>query len=560
MTNHLYFKNIFQISQWLPEYKWSFFRLDLIAGITLASFVLPESMAYASLAGLPSEVGIYCCIAGGLLFALFTTGRQIAVGPTSAISLMVGASVAVLSGGDLGKAIAIASLTAFAIFVISLLAYLFKLSSLMSFISENILLGFKAGAALSIISTQLPKLFSLHAEGPNFFSRIYHLIIQIPESNLTVLIFGITAFLLLRLGHHFFPGRPVSLLVVIGALALFTIYPLVEHGFHMAGEIPSGLPEIKRPSLRFSDIDGIFGLALGCFLMGYVETVSVARTFGEKNNYQIDPQQELLSLGMANLGTSITGAYPVAGGLSQSTVNDKAGAKTPMSLIICSVVLILILMFLTDLLKNLPEVLLAAVVLDAVLGLIKIKSLKEIYSIQKSEFWIAMVAVFSVLIFGILKGVLISVVFSILKLIKKSKNPNISVLGLIPGTEVYSDIERNPTNSEITGIRILRVESSILYFNADFVEDRILELCSDPAILTVILDLNSSPHVDVTGAKMLFKISEKLREEKKELKIVGARAEVRDILRKLHLEEQIGKISRRDTIQDIVSKVQGGRP
>lgn len=555
MNINLSVSNVFRIIQWIPQYNWGAFRFDLIAGVTLASFVLPESMAYAHLAGLPSEVGIYCCIAGGLLFALFTTGRQIAVGPTSAISLMVGASVAVLSGGDLERAIAIASLTAFAIFVISILAYFFKLSSLMSFISENILLGFKAGAALSIISTQLPKLFSLHAEGSNFFARIYNLIPNLAETNLTVLIFGVIAFSLLRLGHRFFPGRPISLLVVIGTLLVFAFYPLAEYGFQMAGEVPSGLPEIKRPSLRFSDVDGIFGLALGCFLMGYVETVSVARTFAEKNNYQIDPQQELLSLGMANLATSLTGAYPVAGGLSQSTVNDKAGAKTPMSLIICSVVLILILLFLTDLLKNLPEVLLAAVVLDAVLGLIKIKALKEIYGIKKSEFWIAMVALGCVLLFGILKGVLISAIFSILAMIVKSKNPKIPVLGMIPGTEVYSNIERNPTNVEIPGIKILRVDSSILYYNAEFVENRVLDLSADPSIKTVIVDLSSAPFVDVTGAKTFFKIAEKLKETKKTLRVVGAHAEVRDILRKVHLEEQIGEISRRDTIHDVVSEM-----
>lgn len=542
------------ILQWLPGYSWIFFRYDLIAGITLASFVLPESMAYARLAGLPAEAGIYCCIIGGLLFALFTTSKQMAVGPTSAISLMVGTTVAVLSGGNLEQSIAIASLTAFAIFALSLLAYFLNLSSLMSFVSENILLGFKAGAALTIISTQLPKLFSIEPSGSNFFIRVFELGKSLPEANLTVFLFGAIVFLLLRLGHRFFPGRPVSLVVVLATLFLFWIYPLADHGFLMAGKIPSGLPEFQLPSLRFEDIDGIFGLALGCFLVGYVETVSVARTFAEKHNYPIHPKQELLALGMANLGTSLTGAYPVAGGLSQSTVNDTAGAKSPMTLIVCSGVLIAILLFFSQHLQNLPEALFAVVVIDAVLGLIKIKALKELYYLHKGEFQIAVVAILGVLVFGILKGVLIAALFSILVLIVRSKNPHVAILGQIPGTEVFSDVERNPTNTEIPGIKILRIESNLLYFNAEFVENQILILANSPEIHSVILDLSSCPSVDISGGKVLAKINEELKSQNKELKIVGALAEVRDMLRKLHLEEEIGKISRRDTIKDAVQR------
>ena len=543
------------ILQWLSGYSWVLLRYDLLAGITLASFVLPESMAYAQLAGLPSEAGIYCCIVGGLFFALFTTSKQMAVGPTSAISLMVGTTVGILSGGNLQQAIAIASLTALAIFALCLLAYFLKLSSLMSFVSENILIGFKAGAALTIISTQLPKVFSVEAIGSNFFIRMYELASDLPYTNLSVLAFGLVVFALLRLGHRFFPGKPISLLVVIATLLLFGLYPLAEQGFKMAGEIPMGLPEFKRPSVRFEDIDGIFGLALGCFLVGYVETVSVARTFAEKHRYSVNPQQELLSLGMANLGTSLTGAYPVAGGLSQSTVNDIAGAKTPMALILCSGILLSVLLFFSQMLKNLPEVLFAVVVIDAVLGLIKIKDLKELYSLHKGEFNIALVAILGVLVFGILKGVLIAALFSILVLIVRSKNPHVAILGQIPGTEVFSDIERNPTNTEINGLKILRIESNLLYFNAEFVEHQILILSNSSEVHTVILDLSSCSFVDITGGKTLVKINEELKAQNKELKIVGALAEVRDILRKLHLEDEIGKISRRDTIKDAVQRV-----
>src|SRR3954466_8718863 len=205
------------VSTWLPAYKKAFVRWDLIAGITLASFVLPESMAYATLAGVPTYFGIYCCLAGGLFFALFTSSRQVAVGPTSSISLMIGSTVAVLSGGDPTRWAAIAELTALTVAGICLIAYIFKLSSIVNFISDSILLGFKAGAALSIMATQLPKIFGVEGGGSNFFERIVTVFQHLPETNWVVLGFGAAALLLLIAGDIFFPGKPVSLVVVIGA-------------------------------------------------------------------------------------------------------------------------------------------------------------------------------------------------------------------------------------------------------------------------------------------------------------------------------------------------------
>jgi MFS superfamily sulfate permease-like transporter len=366
---------LFPLLGWIKDYHLGLAKWDLIAGITLASFVLPESMAYASLAGVPAQFGIYCCLAGCLLFALFTESKQVAVGPTSALSLMVGTTVAVMSGGDLHRWAAIASLTALVVFVLCLAAYLLKLSTLVNFISENILLGFKAGAAFSIAITQLPKLFGVEGGGSNFFERTWTLVGRLPETNWTVFIFGLTALALLRASNRFLPGRPVSLFVVMAAILAVNLAPEFLAGLHLTGEVPAGLPIIARPSLRFEDVDGIFGLALGCFVMGYIETMAVARTFAEKNNYEVNPRQELLALGVANLGAAFASGYPVSGGMSQSTVNDKAGAKTPMALIVCSITLSILLLYFTGLLKSLPEVILAVVVLDAITGLVKVKEL-----------------------------------------------------------------------------------------------------------------------------------------------------------------------------------------
>ena len=547
-----FLKQSLPIATWLPQYKLPNLRWDMIAGLTLASFVLPESMAYATMAGVPPEAGIYCCIAGGLFYALFTSTKQVAVGPTSAMSLMVATTVATLSGGDIQRWAAIASLTALTIFVFCIISYFLRLSSLVSFISEDVLLGFKAGAALSIIATQLPKLFGLHSGGDNFFGRMYYLFHELPKTNIQVLLFGLGAFILLRLGHRLAPGRPISLLVVVLSVFVFSSSNIVHYGFEMTGELPMGLPPFRIPSLRFDDLDGVLTLAMGCFLMGYIETVSVARTFAEKNYDNVNPRQELLALGAANFGAAFASGYPVAGGLSQSTVNDKAGARTPLTLIICSAVLVVMMLNFTHLLKNLPQVVLAAVVLDAVLGLIKVKALKNLYYLKRDEFGISLIAIVAVLFFGILKGVLIAAICSIIVVLIRSKLPNIAVLGQIPGTDKYSDIKRNPDNVEIPHLKIIRVESSIFYFNEENVHDTIIELIANPDIKHVILDLSSTPYIDVAGAKMLSKLSTELKDRSISLKIVGALAVARDMLRKLGLEEQIGHISRRDSMQDEV--------
>ena len=544
------------IIDWLPQYQSAFLKWDMLAGITLAFFVLPESMAYATLAGVPSYFGIYCCIAGGLFFALFTTSKHLAIGPTSSMSLMIGSTVAVLSGGDPARWAAIASLTALVVAVLCLIAFVLRLSALVNFISDSILLGFKAGAALSIMATQIPKLFGVEGGGSNFFTRMSNLFQQLPKTNWTVLIFGLIGLAVLFLGDRLFPGKPVSLAVVIASILVITYTQLSGAGIHLAGEIPSQLPTIKRPSLRFSDVDGILDLAFACFLMGYIETISAARTFAMKNNYTINPRQELLSLGAANFASAFSSGYVVAGGLSQSTVNENSGAKSPLSLIICSVSLGLILLFLAGFLKNLPEVILAAIVIHAVSGLIKVKELKRIYTLDKVEFSIAMTAVAGVLVFGILKGVIIAVFLSLILLIRRISRPNVPILGRIGNSLLYSDITRHTDNIIIDDVTIQRVESSILYFNAQDIVDKIyrnLEF-SESAPRLMILDLSAVPFVDVSGASMLLKLFQQLQERGIAIKLVGALSNVRELFRKVGVENLTGRISRSASIHEAVEE------
>lgn len=549
-----YAHQLFPPLLWFKGYNKKTLKADFIAGITLAAYGIPVSLAYATLAGLPPEYGIYGYLVGGIFYAMLGTSKQLAIGPTSAISLLIGTTIADMAHGDVQRWADIASLTALIFAALAILAYLLRLSGIINFISETVLLGFKAGAALTIGLTQLPKLFGVKGGGENFLERLIMLIQQLPETNTTVLIFGIIAMVILILGEKMLPGKPVVIVVVIVSIILILATTLGLQDIATVGIIPSGLPEFHLPSLRFRDIDGVFPLAMACFLLSYIESVSAARALAQKNGYSIDPRQELLALGIANAAVAFGQGYPVAGGLSQSAVNDTAGAKTPLSLVFASATIAFCLLFLTDMLQYLPTVILAAIVLVAIRSLFDLKEMKHLYRINKQEFYVAIFALVGVLIWGILTGVLLAAIFTLLLMIKAISNPNVAFLGRIPGTKRYTDLERHPDNEIIEGVLIVRVESAILYFNVENIKEEIwskINSVSNP-IKTVILDLNSSPNVDIAGARFLKQLFIDLKKKKIALKIAEARSEVRDTLRYENLEDLLGHISRFVSVDDLV--------
>jgi SulP family sulfate permease len=551
---------VFPPAQWLAAYRPQWLAHDIIAGVTLAAYGIPVSLAYASLAGLPPQYGIYGYLVGGLFYALFGSSRQLAIGPTSAISMLVGVTVAGMAHGDPERWADIAALTALVMGGMCVLAWLLRLSSLVNFISETILLGFKAGAACTIALTQLPKLFGVKGGGEHFFERIVILGGQLPDTNLAVLAFGFAALAMLLLGEKLLPRLPVALFVVVISIIALSVTPLADLGFKVVGALPQGLPDFHAPGLRVRDVDGVVPLAFACLLLAYVESVSAARTLAQENGDEIDPRQELLGLGAANLAAAFCQAYPVAGGLSQSSVNHKAGAKTPLALVWASVTIGLCLMFLTGLLSNLPNVVLAAIVLVAVKGLIDIGGLRHVWRVSRFEFSVSMVAFGGVLLLGILKGVMLAAVVSILLIIERAAYPHVAFLGRIPGTRSYSDIERHPDNEAVPGALVFRVEASLLYFNAEHVRDAVWKKIRSTtgAMRLVVCDLSTSPMVDLAGAHMLATLHRTLEAMGMRLRIVAAHATVRDILRAEGLEERVGYFGRRISVADVIDELQGG--
>ncbi len=550
----MFWKTHIPALSWLQGYRFKTLGSDALAGITLAAYAIPVSLAYASLAGLPPQYGIYGYLLGGFFYALIGGSRQLAIGPTSAISLIIGVTIAGMANGDTQRWADIASLTALVFAGMSIATYFLRLSGVINFISDTVMTGFKAGAALAIATSQLPKLFGVSGGGDNFFERLVNLAQQWPQYNYYVLAFGIVVLILLIIGEKVLPGRPVAILIVVVSILVISFTPLGNLGFKTVGLIPSGLPKFHIPTLYAGDLDDIFTLAFACFLLATIESVSAAKAMAQKHGYKINPQQELLALGIVNLATAFGQSYPVSGGLSQTAVNDKAGAKTPIALIFASIAIGLCLLLLTGLLENLPNVVLACIVLVAIKGLVDFKEFFHLLKTNKTEFILAIIAVIGVLVFGILEGVLIAAIVTLILVLKAVSMPHVAILGRIPGTKRYSDVGRNPDNELFPQLFLFRVESSVYYFNTDYIENHILSKIywqyTPPS--TVVWDLSTSPNVDRVGAQMIGRLYLELKARGIRLRLAETRAGVRDILRHEKIDKLIGRISRQVSLNDIV--------
>ena len=542
---------------WLATYRPAFLTGDGVAGVTLAAYAIPQALAYATLAGLAPVAGVYGYMLGGLGYAALGSSRHLAVGPTSAISLLVGVSVAPMAAGDPVRFAQVASLTALLVAALAAAAWALKLSTLTSFVSDTILVGFKAGAGISIAVTQLPSALGVPGGGDHFFERIAALVPQLGGANLVVVALSAGALALLLAGERWLPGRPVALCVVVLSIVATTLLGLADRGVSTVGTIPAGLPAIDLPGIRPRDVEGVVMLAAACLLLGYVESVSAARALAGKHGYDVDVRQELLGLGGANLAAAIGHGYPVAGGLSQSAVNEQAGARTPMALVIASVTLGVALVFLTDLLRNLPKAVLAAIVLVAVKGLIDLREIARLRRVSRLEFRVAMIALVGVLLLGVLKGVLLAVVGSILLLLHRTAFPHVAVLGRIPGTTRFSDLERNPDNERVPGVVAFRVEAALLYFNVEHVLREVLRHvdAEGGTVRRVVCDLSTSPYVDLAGARMLERLTRELAARGATLRLAEAHATARDILRAEGLDEIAGPISRRVSVAAAIGDV-----
>src|SRR5256714_4343592 len=497
---------------WLRNYHLAWLRLDLLAGVTLAAYLLPAALGDASLANLPPEAGLYACLFGGLIFWIFCGSRYTVVSVTSAISLVIGSSLGEITGGNSARFGALAAGTALLVSLIAFVAWLAKAGVLVHFISESVMTGFKCGVALFLASTQLPKLFGFHAAHGSFWANTGFFFNHLNETNTTSLLIGGIALALLMLGKIFLKHKPVALFVVIGGIIAASALPLETHGVKLIGAVPQGLPPLKVPPLYWRDLNQLLPLALACFLLGAVETAAIGRMFAAKHGGRFDANQENLALAASNLFAGLGGGFPVSGGTSQSCVNEEGGARTPLSTALAAVFILMVVLFFSHLLSGLPQPILAAVVLVAIAGLLKLSILKELWRSDRSEFVVALAAFGGVLTFGLLRGVMIGAAISLVQFVRASSRPHVALLGRIPGTGRFSDRDRHADNELISNRMILRPESGLVLFNLDNVCDAILNrVRAGPESPTlVVLDLSAAPLVDMQSAHTLAGMAEEL--------------------------------------------------
>jgi len=544
---------------WLPAYNGSLLRGDILAGITLAAYLLPAALGDASLANLPPQAGLYACLFGGLIFWVFCGSRFTTVSVTSAISLVIGSSLREITDGDVMRFGALAAGTALLVSLIAFVAWLARAGVLVHFISESVMTGFKCGVALFLASTQLPKLFGFHGAHGSFWGNTGFFFKHLNETNTTSLLVGGIALALLILGKIFFKHKPVALFVVIGGIIAATTLSLETRGVKLIGAVPQGIPPLKVPTLYWRDLNELLPLALACFLLGAVETAAIGRMFAAKHGGRFDANQENLALAASNLFAGLGGGFPVSGGTSQSLVNEEGGAKTPLSTALAAVFILVVVLFFSRLLSALPQPMLAAVVLVAIAGLLNLSTLKALWLDDHSEFVVAMAAFAGVLTFGLLRGVMLGALISLVQLVRVSSRPHVALLGRIPGTRRFSDRDRHADNELIPNVMIFRPESGLIYFNVDNVCEAILSRVRLDAIppKLVVIDLSAAPIVDMQSAHTLASMADELGAMSIQFHAVEPRSSVRDRLRREGVDGKLGGINRFTTVADVIDHFLG---
>ena len=539
---------------WLRSYDRSWLRGDVVAGITLAAYLLPAALGDASLANLRPEAGLYACLFGGLVFWIFCGSRYTVASVTSAISLVIGASLGEITGGNMMRFGALAAGTASLVSLIAFIAWLAKAGVLVHFISESVMTGFKCGVALFLASTQLPKLFGFHSAHGSFWENTGFFFQHLPETNSTSLMVGGIALAVLILGKIFLNHKPVALFVVIGGIVAASTFALEARGVKLIGAVPQGIPPLRLPAISWHDLNQLLPLAFACFLLGAVETAAIGRMFVAKHGGRFDANQENLALAASNLMAGLGGGFPVSGGTSQSLVNEEGGAHTPLSSALAALFILVVVLFFSHLLSTLPQPVLAAVVLVAVASLLNVSTLKELWRRDRTEFVVAIAAFGGVLTSGLLRGVMIGAAISLVQLMRESSHPHVALLGRIPGTRRFSDFDRHEGNELIPNVMIFRPESALIYFNVDNVYDSILNrVCREPIPpKLVVLDLSAAPLVDMQSAHTLAAMADELTTQGIQFHAVEPRSSVRDRLRREGVDGKLGGVDRFTTVADVI--------
>lgn len=527
----------------LARYNRSWFRYDLVAGLSVAAVAVPIAVAYSQLAGVPPVYGLYASILPLVAYAIFGTSRQLIIAPDAATCAVVATIVAPLAVGDPGRTIPLTMALTMITGLFCIAAGIARLGFLTNFLARPILTGYLNGIALSIISGQLGKICGFSLVPAGFFLTILHFVSKLGQTHGLTFAIGFGIFALLRLLKHLAPKIPAPLVAVILGIAASSFFNLGEHGVALLGSIPAGLPHFMFPNISTGDLGPLALGAIGLALISFNSGMVTARGFAVKNRYEIDSNQEFIALGVADLGAGLLQGFAVSGADSRTAVNDSVGGKSQVTSLVAAGLLVLVLLFLTGQLALLPITVIAAVLLNAALGLFDLKSLVKLRRVSHQEFHLSIVATLGVITLGVLPGIVIAIGLAILQLLIKASSPHDAVLGQMPGTDGFHNIKDKPQARTIPGFIIYRFDSGLLFFNSDCFKTRVRTLIknANPRPRYFLLDAETMPYMDTTGVASLEEVLGELAGQDIAFAMAEAKGPVRLMLERTGLMQKIGE-------------------
>ena len=551
----------------LRGYQPAWLRGDLIAGLTVWAVLVPEALAYASIAGVSPVVGLYAAPGALLLYAMFGSSRHLIVGPMSATAALSASIVATAVVPGVDDFTAATAALAMCVGIAGLVAALLRLGFLTNFISEPVLKGFIVGLALTIIIGQVPGLLGLPSVSGDFFEKLAAVVRELGQLSVPTTIVGLISLAIVLVLKEVAPVLPGSLIAVGVGIVSVSLFQLDQHGVDIVGTIPAGLAPVGIPDASLDLFGRLAGPAIGVLLIGLAEGLGAAKTYAAREHYDIEPNRELLGLGAANMAAGLTSGMVVNGSLSKTAVNGGAGARSQVSGLVVAAMTIVTLLFFTGLFEQLPEATLAGVVIAAVWELVDVRSLQRLYRLSteplarvsgltaRPDFLAAIAAMLGVLIFDTLPGLFIGIGMSLILLLYRAYSPHIATLGLVPGSAgQYGDVVRHPENEQPPGVTILRVDSGIFFANAEHVRAAVREAATHPGTRAVILDLEATPSVDVSAVRMLAELRDDLRVRGSRLILARDLGQVRELMRRELGEGSIADVY--PTVADAVAALE----
>lgn len=547
----------------LRGYKQAWLLADLLAGLSVCLVMIPTVIAYAGLMGLPPQFGLYAALVPLAVYPFFGGSRQVIVGPDIAICLLIVSAVRPLAQGDASRAAALAGTVAVLSGLLLVLGARARIGAVADFFSKPVLVGYMTGAALILVASQLDKFFGIQLQRHDFFPRLIELGGKLDKTNPPTAIFGFSLVALALALRRFAPKIPSALVVCVAAVVASAGLGLEHRGVVVVGPLPAGLPAFAFPAFDWRDVQALLPAVIGIALLSYTEGILLARAFGAKNGYEVAANQELVALGMADVVTGFFQGFAGTGSQSRTAINDEAGGKTPVASLVAALALAVFLLFLTPLMARLPVVALAAVLICGGFSLVEFEVMKRIYRYYPRSATLAAVTTLGVLAAGVVPGILIGVVLSLLGLINRISHPPDAILREVPG-HGFHDLGEAPGGQTIPGLLAYRFYAPLLFSNAAHFAARVRKVILDSKtpVLWFLLDAQAITDIDVTAAEMLHGLHEELQQKGITLKIAHANLPLRAILERTGLASELQEDSFFASVHECVSAFQAraGQP